>query len=247
MGQKIDSMLAEITRILDVGPDARGTRHILELLGGGALPLPLLEEAVLYNEMLPMNDVIPYTQQQRYMHFLWDSLDRLPAGALANLAIPLRRSIAKRLFKRCGKNFICEEGTRFNFANNIEIGDDVFFNRGCFIDSKGGVKIGNSVGFAEGVFIYTHNHLEADHTQRIYKSVSLEDFSMVYSFAMILPGVTVGREAVVSARAIVHNDVEPGMVVAGAPAKVIRPVNTDGHHGEQLNHIWMNKGAFQKD
>jgi acetyltransferase-like isoleucine patch superfamily enzyme len=50
-------------------------------------------------------------------------------------------------------------------------------------------------------------HSEADHTHRIYRPVVFEDYSKAYAFAIILPGVTVGREAVVSARAIVHQDV----------------------------------------
>jgi acetyltransferase-like isoleucine patch superfamily enzyme len=246
MGSKIDSMLEEISQILDSGPDATGTKCIIEKLGGGVMPLPLIEEAVLYCELLPKIEEFPYTPEMRNLHFIWDSFDKLPTAAIANFAIPLRRLIAQRLFKKCGKNFICEEGLRFNYANNIEIGDDVFFNRGCFIDSKGGVRIGDGVGFTEGVFIYTHNHSEADHMIRTYKPVVFEDYSMIYSFAIILPGVTVGREAIVSARAVVHDDVESGIVVSGAPAKVVRPIHNDGHHKKELNHIWLNRGAFQK-
>jgi hypothetical protein len=36
------------------------------------------------------------------------------------------------------------------------------------------------------------------------------------------------------------------MVVAGAPAKVKRPVNNEDRHGEQLKHIWLKNGLFQK-
>lgn len=245
MGQNIEAMLLDIARIMDKGLDAAGAARIVGMLGGGTPPLPVLEEAMLYNEFLPKIEEHPYSPRERWLHFLWDSLDKLPAAALANLAIRLRRMIAERLFKKCGKNLIVEEGLRFNFPNNIEVGDNVYMNRGCFIDSKGGVKLGDGVGFGECVFVYTHNHAEAAHTRRFYKPVVFGDYSCVYSFAVILGGVTVGKEAVVSAKSLVHEDVPEGMFAAGTPAKAVRPTHNEGHHGAELEHIWLYKGAFQ--
>lgn len=247
MGRIIDATLDEIESVLDDGPSAEGVAGILERLGGGRLPIPVLEEAALYHEFLPMSDELPYNPRLRYMHFLWDAFDKLPAAAIANLGIPLRRAIATRLFKRCGKNFIAEEGLRFNFANNLEIGDNVFFNRGCFIDAKGGVIIGNGVGFAEGVNIFTHNHSESDHMVRQYKAVVFQDNVLVGASAIILPGVTVGAEAFIGAGSVVGSDVESGMLVTGAPARPARSTRREGHHGAELNHYWLNRKAFQED
>lgn len=51
--------------------------------------------------------------------------------------------------------------------------------------------------------------------------VTIEDYVFVGSRAMILPGVTIGRGAVVTAGAIVTKDVAPMSVVAGVPAKTV--------------------------
>jgi len=54
-----------------------------------------------------------------------------------------------------------------------------------------------------------------------------------------MPGVTVGRQAIVASGAMVHKDVPPDMVVAGIPAKIIRERKTEGRSGEELDHIWL--------
>jgi hypothetical protein len=64
---------------------------------------------------LPMIDEVGYTQPQRYMHFLWDALDKLPISIIVGFSIPFRRILAKRLFARRDRNFIAEENVRFNF------------------------------------------------------------------------------------------------------------------------------------
>ena len=153
---KIGERLSAIKTILDSGPDATGTCEVLELLGAGSLSSDILSELKLYSECLPMVEEVGYTAPQRYMHFLWDALDKLPTSIIVDLSIPFRRILAKRLFASCGRNFIAEENVRFNFPQNLEVGDDVFLNRGVFLDTKGGVTLGNYVGLAEDVQIFTH-------------------------------------------------------------------------------------------
>jgi len=242
---KIRERLSAIETILDSGLDPSRTCEVLELLGTGGLSSDALGELSLFSECLPMVDEVGYTPQQRYMHFLWDSLDKLPISIIVDFSIPFRRMLAKRLFATCGRNFIAEENVRFNFPQNLEVGDDVFLNRGVFLDTKGGVTLGNYVGLTEDAQIFTHKHSESDHVVRKYEKVVLKDFVMVNSGAMILPGVTIGEQAIVAARALVHDDVPPNTVVGGVPAKVMRDRRTDGRSGKELNHIWLNKSAFQ--
>ena len=159
----------------------------------------------------------------------------------------IRRFIAERLFKRCGADFVAEEGVRFSYPQLLEAGDDVFLDRGCYLDTKGGVSIGDAVCLTEWVKIFSHTHNEADHVQRTYAPVALEPYVKVYSDAMIMPGVTVGAEAIVAARSLVNCDVEPGMVVAGIPAKPVRGRASGGRHGAELDHVWFAGGAFRGD
>ena len=115
----------------------------------------------------------------------------------------------------------------------------MFFNRGVFLDTKGGVHLGNSVALAEDVRIFTHTHSEASHIARTYGRVVVEDYAKIYAGATIMPGVTVGSQAIVAAGSMVNQNVPPNMVVAGTPARVIRERKTEGHEGDALDHIWL--------
>lgn len=239
MGTVIDIKLDEIGTIIKNGLDTDGTLRILQIIDGPIYSKEFLEELTLYSELLPLGRENPFTQEQRYLHFLWDVFDRLPICLNAKLGILFRRIIAERLFKKCGTGFIAEENFRFNFGQNIEVGDFVFFNRGVFIDSKGGVVIGNHVGLTEDVKIFTHSHSEASHIIREYKTVVIKDYAKVYTGAILLPGVTIGEQAIVASHSLVTKDVPANMLVAGMPAQVVRERKTDGKSGDELDHIWL--------
>jgi len=239
MGTVIDQKLDEISVIIGDGLDTAGVLNILGLLDGPAYSKEFLEELTLYSELLPLGREKPFTQEQRYLHFLWDALDKLPICLNANFGILFRRLIAERLFKKCGIGFTAEENFRFNFGQNIEVGDFVFSNRGVFIDSKGGVFIGNHVGLAEDIRIFTHSHLESSHIIREYKPVVIKDYAKIYTGAVILPGITIGEQAIVASHSLVTKDVPANTLVAGMPAQVVRERKTDGKSGDELDHIWL--------
>ncbi|MDP4143623.1 MAG: acyltransferase [Bacillota bacterium] len=241
----ITEKLLKIEKMVNDGVTSKDVCFILEMIGG-SVPVEILEELKLYTDYLPMAKQVSFSDEKRYLHFLWDVLDRLPIGVVANFAIPYRRIIAQKLFKKCGKNFIAEENVRFNIADNIEIGDDVFINRGVFIDSKGGVSLGNSVGLAENVMIITHSHSEDDHSRREYGKVVIEDYAKIYINATIFPGVTIGEQAVVASGAIVNKDVYKDILVGGVPAKPLRERKTMGRTREELSHIWLHDRIFQE-
>ena len=81
--------------------------------------------------------------------------------------------------------------------------------------------------------------------ERTYAPVVISDFAKLYTGCTILPGVTVGRQALVGAESLVTKDVPENMLVAGVPAKPVRPRNTQGLDGEQLNHYWLKNRLFQ--
>jgi len=246
LGTTIAQELAAVERLLDSELGPGDVAQILERLRAPGFPAHLLPEARLYNEYLPKAAAIAITGRQRALHLLWDAFDKLPLSVVAAFAIPYRRLVAERLFKRCGRNFIADEGVRFNFGQLLEVGDDVFLNRGAFLDTKGGVTIGDAACLTEWVAVFSHSHSESDHALRSYAPVIIEPYAKIYSDAIILPGVTVGEEAIVAARALVNRDVEPGTLVAGIPAKPVRRRASEGRHGEGLNHVWLAEAAFQR-
>ncbi len=239
MAELLDQKLKDIEHLIAAGLDARGTSEVLKLLNGPHYSAEVLEELKLYSDYLPLGHDHPVTPEQRYLHFLWDAFDKLPLCLFTPFSIPFRRLIAEHLFKKCGTGFIAEENVTFNFGRYLEVGDFVFFNRGVFLDTKGGITIGNYVALTEDVRIFTHSHSESSHIIREYRGVVIQDYAKVYTGATILPGVTIGEQAIVASHSLVTQDVPPNTLVAGMPAKVIRERKTEGNAGEDLDHIWL--------
>ncbi|WP_044110056.1 acyltransferase [Xylanibacter brevis] len=92
----------------------------------------------------------------------------------------------------------------------------------------GPVTIGNHVNLAQGITVSALNHNFADTTKRIdeqgvtTKPVVIGDDVWIGANAVILPGVTIGRHAVVAAGAVVTQDVPENTLVGGVPAKIIK-------------------------
>lgn len=239
MGEHFADKLRRIEEIIDAGLDAAATARILEMLGGGGVSAADLEHGALYSETLPKGREPGFSPEQRHLHFLWDAFDKLPLCLLVPFSIPFRRLLAGRLFARRGEAFVCEENVRFNFGQFLSVGCNVFFNRGVFLDTKGGLEIGDSVALAEDVRVFTHSHSEAAHLERSYQKVVIESHAKIYAGAVILPGVRVGREAIVASGALVVRDAPAGAVVGGRPAQVLRQRRSEGRHGDELGHIWL--------
>jgi acetyltransferase-like isoleucine patch superfamily enzyme len=64
---------------------------------------------------------------------------------------------------------------------------------------------------------------------------------------MILPGVTVKKQAIVAAHSVVTKDVPENSLVTGSPAAVVRPRKNEGKTNEDLGHVWLADGAFQTE
>ena len=234
-----EKKLAQIEAIFKNTLDTESFRTVLEIIGAPAMEKDVLDNVMLYNETLPKAQEFPFTTEKRLLHFLWDLFDKVPLSLIVPFSMPLRRLIAHHLFGSCGAALVAEENVRFNFAALLDFGDNVFLNRGVFIDSKGGVELGDNVALAEDVRIFTHGHSEASHLERTYAKVVVKPYAKIYSGATILPGVVIGEEAIVGSGAMVTKDVPPNMVVAGIPAKPVRERRSEGRHGDALDHVWL--------
>ncbi|GFK94042.1 Galactoside O-acetyltransferase [Fundidesulfovibrio magnetotacticus] len=239
MPQWFTTKLRQAAEALDNIDDPEAVLDVLGILEAPPMELNSVARMQLYAETLPKAQEFPLTPGQRHLHFLWDYFDRLPLSLIVPFSIPFRRMVARKLFGACGTAFMAEENVRFNFGRLLSVGDNVFINRNTFLDTKGGVTLGNGVALAEDVRIITHTHGESSHIEREYRPVVIQEYAKVYSGAMIFPGVTVGRQAIVAAGALVTHDVPDNMVAAGRPAKVLRERRTEGKEGEALDHIWL--------
>ncbi|HVP57950.1 MAG TPA: acyltransferase, partial [bacterium] len=111
--------------------------------------------------------------------------------------------------------------------SQLVIGSNTWIGQGCYINSAGGVEIGSNVGIGPYVKIMTSMHREEGRQVPVLQSdlkfapVRIEEDSDIGIGAIILPGVTIGRGAIVGAGAVVTRSVEAFSVVAGVPARPI--------------------------
>ena len=231
---KTETKLLTIEKLFEEGLTTENALRVFEILGVRDFDKETLEEYRLWGDFLPKGKEFPYTAEQKYLHILWELIDTVPLGINCAFSIPFRRMIAKKLFKKCGDGFIANEGCRFNYGHLIEVGDNVAWNHGCYIDAKGGVRFENFSMITEYTKIFTHSHSESNHEERTYAPVVIGEYAKVYSASTILPGVTVHTGGIVATGAIVTKDVPAWTVVAGIPAKPIRPRKIDGEVTQRM-------------
>jgi acetyltransferase-like isoleucine patch superfamily enzyme len=113
-----------------------------------------------------------------------------------------------------------------NFGRFITIGKRVFINHACSFLDMGGITIADDVLIGPKVNLITENHpLEpADRRALICKPIVIKRNAWIGAAATILPGVTVGENAVVAAGAVVSKDVPANTVVGGIPARHIKNI-----------------------
>ncbi len=113
-------------------------------------------------------------------------------------------------------------GLKLYDPSGIIIGKDTIIGEDAVLDGRGAIVIGNHVAFASGVMVYNSQHdIRDPQFIAITKPVHIDDYVFVGPRAIILPGVHIGKGAVVGAGAVVTKDVAPGVVVGGVPAAPI--------------------------
>lgn len=123
---------------------------------------------------------------------------------------------------RIGKGSKIHIGARFFKPSGVTIGQGTVIGDHAFLDGRAALIIGSRVDIASQVLIYNSEHdIEAGDFRARELPVSIGDFCFVGPRAIILPGVRIGKGAVVAAGAVVTEDVGDFEIVGGVPAKVI--------------------------
>lgn len=147
--------------------------------------------------------------------------------------------------RRCGQNVTMAQGVVITHPEQVEIGDNVHFNVGVFVEGPmtigsnthfapyavlygwGGLTIGSNVAVASHVVISTHGHgsnrIDVPIVTQPHEKhpVVIEDDVWICAGAVITWGTRLGTGSIVAAGAVVTKDVPPYSVVGGVPAKVI--------------------------
>lgn len=123
---------------------------------------------------------------------------------------------------KIGKGSRIHMGARFFDPSNIKIGGGTIIGDHAFLDGRDKLIIGDHVGIASSLMIYNSEHdITAQDFRAITGPVSIEDYVFIGPRVIILPGVRIGKGAVVAAGAVVTKDVKDYEIVGGVPAEVI--------------------------
>lgn len=126
--------------------------------------------------------------------------------------------------------FYCEYGV------NIRVGKGCFVNYGCTFLDVAPITLGDGVWLGANVTLATPNHPflaeerlpahypDGYHDLEYASPITIQDGCWICSGAIICGGVTIGKNSIVAAGAVVNRDVPPNSIVAGVPAKVLRSI-----------------------
>ena len=122
------------------------------------------------------------------------------------------------------------EGSRINTPltavrpHKVKIGRNAVVMNGCLMMAAGGITIEDEALIAANVQLISNNHDLQTRNIITCKPVRICRRAWIGAGSTILPGVTVGENAVVGAGSVVTHDVAPNTIVAGNPAKFIRNI-----------------------
>lgn len=172
---------------------------------------------------------------------------------LSNSEIQRRRDFLRTFVAKLDEGAMINSPFYMEFANHLEMGVNSFINYDCIMLNNAMVKLGDNVLVGPKVSFYTAMHpIDAKQREQwlvCAKPITVEDNVWIGGSATILGGVTIGKNAIVGAGAVVTKDVEPNTIVVGNPARVLRKITAEDskkYQEELAKQKDINKSEFDK-
>ncbi|NJE28539.1 sugar O-acetyltransferase [Megamonas funiformis] len=172
---------------------------------------------------------------------------------LSNSEIQRRRDFLRTFVAKLDEGAMINSPFYMEFANHLEMGVNSFINYDCIMLNNAMIKLGDNVLVGPKVSFYTAMHpIDAKQREQwlVYaKPITVEDNVWIGGSATILGGVTIGKNAIVGAGAVVTKDVEPNTIVVGNPARVLRKITAEDskkYQEELAKQKDINKSEFDK-
>jgi len=142
----------------------------------------------------------------------------------ATVATPeARLPLMQEAFGHVGRDVVIRPPFHCDYGYNISLGDGVFLNFNCIILDVVAVTIGDGTQIGPGVQILTADHPRDPERRRqmleFGRPVSIGRNVWIGGGAIILPGITIGDDAIIGAGSVVTRDVPAGATFAGNPAR----------------------------
>ncbi|MEO6981565.1 MAG: sugar O-acetyltransferase [Edaphobacter sp.] len=136
-------------------------------------------------------------------------------------------ALLTELLGSCGPGSVIRPPFFCDYGYNIRIGRGVFLNFNCVLLDVTSIEIGDQTQIGPAVQIYAADHPRDPTARRANlengRPVRIGANVWIGGGTVILPGVTIGDDAIIGAGSIVTRDVLPGTTVAGNPARRLTP------------------------
>lgn len=149
-----------------------------------------------------------------------------------------RQDLLRQIFGAMGKGVHVDIDFHCEYGKHIFIGDKVIINMNCTFVDNNRIDIGSNVLIASNVQIYTATHSTNVHERMVENwsegqeicrtyalPVRIEDGAWIGGGAIILPGVTIGRNSVIGAGSVVTRSIPDNCVAVGNPCRVIKRID----------------------
>lgn len=151
-----------------------------------------------------------------------------------------KQALLREMFGSLGKGVNVDINFHCEYGKNIFVGDKVIINMNCTFIDNNRIEIGNNVLIAPNVQIYTATHStkvnermlqewtegqEICHTYAL--PVKIEDGVWIGGGAIILPGVTIGRNSVIGAGSVVSRSIPANSEAVGNPCRIIKEIDNE--------------------
>jgi len=144
----------------------------------------------------------------------------------------IRRFVFTLAGVKIGRGTMVHMGAKFFDPKGVRIGEDTMIGTGAFLDGRAALVIGSHVDIASEVMIYNSEHdIDDEYFGATTAPVEIGDYAFIGPRVIILPGVKIGKGAIIAAGAVVTKDVEAFKMVGGVPAREIgERKNRDLHY-----------------
>ena len=163
-----------------------------------------------------------------------------------------RLSLLREMLGSVGEGVHVDIDFHCEYGQNIFLGNRVIINMNCTFVDNNRIDIGDGVMIASNVQIYTATH-STDVRERLVQDwkegsicrtyappVRIEDNVWIGGGAIILPGVTIGRDSTIGAGSVVTRSIPAGCVAVGNPCRVIRRLDSANYETDRVEM----QGAF---
>jgi putative colanic acid biosynthesis acetyltransferase WcaF len=131
----------------------------------------------------------------------------------------LKAAILRLFGARIGRGVVIKPGVHIKYPWHLSVGDNVWIGERAWIDNLATVRIDANACISQGAYLCTGNHDWSDpHMGLIVEPITIEAGAWVGAFARVAPGITIGREAVITLASVVLADAQPGGIYGGNPA-----------------------------